>query len=77
MSPVHPRLRITQTNKALDFGDLPDTSGATGSGDYQTLLANNGPRHLLTGNLYLGACVDSETDGQQTTARRRVITQIF
>jgi hypothetical protein len=40
----------------LDFGDLPNS--------YSTLLANDGPRHTLTPNLYLGACVDSEANGQ-------------
>ena len=53
---------------AMDYGDLPDTTDGTGSGEYQTLLANNGPRHLLTSNLYLGACVDSETNGQPNGA---------
>jgi hypothetical protein len=41
---------------AADYGDLPNS--------YSTLLANNGPRHLLSANLYLGACVDSEANGQ-------------
>ena len=51
-----------------DLGDLPDTSGGTGSGNYQTLFADNGPNHLMTNNLYLGACVDNETNGQPNTA---------
>jgi len=50
-----------------DLGDLPDTSGGTGSGNYQTLFADNGPNHLMTNNLYLGACVDNETNGQPNT----------
>ncbi|MBK9138508.1 MAG: hypothetical protein IPM17_07070 [Verrucomicrobia bacterium] len=45
-----------------DFGDLPDVP-------FPTLLANNGPRHLLNGNdvnagLKLGTYVDAEPDGQ-------------
>ena len=40
----------------LDLGDLPDAYGTT--------LANNGPRHVTTENLYLGQCVDAEADGQ-------------
>ncbi len=48
---------------ALDFGDLPDTTSGTGAGNYQTLLANNGPRHTITG-LKMGATVDGEPDGQ-------------
>lgn len=47
----------------VDFGDLPDTTGGTGAGDYQTLLANDGPRHTIT-SLYMGTAVDSEADGQ-------------
>ena len=41
---------------ALDFGDLPETYGTT--------QGANGPVHLLNSNLYLGTCVDGETDGQ-------------
>ena len=41
----------------IDFGDAPDT--------YLTSFASGGPAHGLnsTADLYLGACVDSETDG--------------
>jgi uncharacterized repeat protein (TIGR01451 family) len=41
-----------------DFGDLPDT--------YRTLLADNGPRHIVNTNsptLYLGSAVDTENNG--------------
>ncbi len=48
--------KVTIT-KDLDFGDLPDPS-------FLTLLASNGARHMLSDNLFLGACVDSEVDGQ-------------
>lgn len=40
----------------LDLGDAPDS--------YATLMASNGPSHVLTSDLFLGACVDSENDGQ-------------
>jgi uncharacterized repeat protein (TIGR01451 family) len=49
---------------AVDFGDLPDTTAGTGVGDYQTLLANGGPSHILNPNLRLGACEDAEVNGQ-------------
>lgn len=49
--------------KGMDFGDLPDTTAGTGAGDYQTLLANNGPRHTIT-DLKLGPTIDGELDGQ-------------
>ena len=39
-----------------DYGDAPDPS-------YPTLAASNGARHLI-GNLYLGAGVDVDSDGQ-------------
>jgi hypothetical protein len=50
----------------FDFGDLADTSAATGTGDYQTLLANDGPRHLIISSLNIGTTVDDETDGIQS-----------
>ena len=39
-----------------DWGDLPDSFG--------TLSTSNGPNHALSANLLLGACVDSEANGQ-------------
>ena len=47
-----------------DFGDLPDPTNATAANDYQTLLNNNGPRHLIDTNLVLGLSIDAETEGQ-------------
>ncbi|MFT7638542.1 MAG: hypothetical protein ACI9G1_000266, partial [Pirellulaceae bacterium] len=41
---------------SLDFGDAPDSR-------YSTLLASDGPRHVI-GDLFLGASVDAETEGQ-------------
>ncbi len=49
-----------------DYGDLPDLTSSTGAGDYQTLLANDGPRHLVNNALRIGASVDGEGDGQQS-----------
>lgn len=48
--------------KGLDLGDVPDTYGTT--------IAAIGARHVVdpTTPLYLGACVDSEAEGQPTTA---------
>ncbi len=56
---------ITLTEN-LDWGDAPEsgTSGnGTGTNNYGTTVANNGPRHTITGPR-LGASVDSENDGQ-------------
>jgi hypothetical protein len=50
---------------AIDFGDAPDTTAGTGTGDYQTLLANNGPTHDISATqdtLFLGVRVDGETN---------------
>jgi hypothetical protein len=44
-------------DQVLDFGDAPDPT-------FPTLFASNGARHLLGSDVYLGACVDSELDGQ-------------
>ncbi len=38
-----------------DYGDLPDT--------FTTLATSNGARHVMSSNLFLGACVDGETTG--------------
>jgi hypothetical protein len=59
------KVTITQL---LDFGDLPDTTSQVGPADYQTVLANNGPRHAIVTGAQLGAAVDSEANGQPNTA---------
>ncbi|WP_146154671.1 GEVED domain-containing protein [Photobacterium kishitanii] len=38
----------------FDFGDASDTSPAAAINDYQTVLSNNGPRHLIINDLYIG-----------------------
>ncbi len=40
----------------LDFGDAPE--------QYPTYLKDNGARHTIKPEMYLGRCVDSELDGQ-------------
>jgi hypothetical protein len=49
----------------VDFGDAPDAASGTGPGNYNTTLADDGPRHLIVSThatLFLGARVDGETD---------------
>ncbi|MGO5108052.1 DUF6923 family protein, partial [Clostridium sporogenes] len=46
----------------IDFGDAPDPTPGTGLGDYNTLLANNGPRHQIINQLTLGTQVTAEND---------------
>ena len=50
------------TTKGLDFGDAPDTYGTTNGVD--------GASHVVNPDapFYLGACVDTETDGQPVVA---------
>ena len=50
----------------LDMGDLPDVSGTTGPGNYQTLQQNNGPTHVVGPNLRMGALIDAEFAAHQS-----------
>lgn len=46
---------------AFDYGDAPDTTIATGNGNYQTSFLNNGAGHGISSEVYLGAVpADSE-----------------
>ncbi|MCS7090885.1 MAG: GEVED domain-containing protein [Limisphaera sp.] len=49
-----------QLERRHDFGDAPRP--------YPTLLADNGARHLVSRDTYLGARADEESDGQPTPA---------
>ncbi|MCC9608309.1 GEVED domain-containing protein [Blastopirellula sp. JC732] len=53
---VHGRLY----QSLFEFGDAPDAN-------YKTLLASNGARHLPFSQLYLGAGMDGEFDGQPSS----------
>ncbi|MBU2501220.1 T9SS type A sorting domain-containing protein [bacterium] len=55
------RILGTEIPEELDFGDAPDTG-------YRTLLASNGPRHLIVPGFHLGALIDGEPDGQPNAA---------
>lgn len=52
--------------RTCDFGDLPDLTGGTATGDYQTLAANGYPAHYGVG-VRLGANRDSENDALQNS----------
>ena len=52
---------------AIDFGDAPDTGIGNGPGNYNTLLANNGPRHEVVPGLMLGTQVTAEEDAYQNS----------
>ena len=74
---------IIHVTPALDFGDLPDAipgtatgavvnSSTVSQGDYQTRLADDGPRHLIRTNLSLVETgldpIDNELDGQPSAS---------
>ncbi|WP_297517827.1 GEVED domain-containing protein [uncultured Clostridium sp.] len=45
----------------VDFGDAPDISGENGTGNYNTLLVNNGPRHQIRNELFIGTSITLES----------------
>lgn len=57
-------VEVTYNCEAADWGDLPDSSTGGTHPNYVTRFLDDGPRHIITPGLYLGACVDSEPDGQ-------------
>ncbi|BAY82189.1 hypothetical protein NIES267_16680 [Calothrix parasitica NIES-267] len=47
-----------------DLGDAPDTASNTSSNNYQTLVSDNGPLHIINGPVGLGTLIDDgDTDG--------------
>ena len=54
-------------NSCLDLGDLPDSGAGTANVNYETLLSNNGPSHVIISGLHLGPNVDEEPDGQPSS----------
>ena len=51
---------------SIDFGDAPDTGVGIGTGNYRTTLADDGPRHSIDDDLFLGTnATDTEVDGLQ------------
>ena len=51
----------------IDFGDAPDTGIGNGPGNYNTRLANNGPRHEIIPGLMLGTQITAEEDAYQNS----------
>ena len=54
----------------MDFADAPDTGAGAGTGNYHTLLSDNGPAHIIVPELFLGASVDAD-DGTLQNANAR------
>ena len=55
---------ISVVSSTTDYGDLPDTSAGTATGNYQTLSTDSGASHTMSANLRLGLTVDGEVNGQ-------------
>lgn len=53
---------ITVVCNELDWGDAPDMPG--GMYNYPTLMSSNGARHTVSPNIFLGALIDLEGNGQ-------------
>jgi uncharacterized repeat protein (TIGR01451 family) len=51
-----------------DFGDAPDGSVGTATGNYRTTAADNGPSHVIAAGLKLGAIVPDADSGLQQNA---------
>lgn len=46
---------------AIDHGDLPEEESGK---RFNTRVAENGPSHVISEDLYLGRCIDAERDGR-------------
>jgi hypothetical protein len=57
------QIPIEEPQEELDFGDAPDQP-------YPTLLVNNGARHPINPNVFMGGLIDSEPDGQPDPAAK-------
>ncbi|MGI9471938.1 MAG: GEVED domain-containing protein, partial [Rubripirellula sp.] len=53
---------ILMPTVGLDFGDAPDPVSGV-SGRYPTRNVNNGPRHVVDNELFLGSFIDADVDG--------------
>ncbi|HIF9257838.1 TPA: GEVED domain-containing protein [Photobacterium damselae] len=55
------------TSTVADYGDAPDSGVGTGTGNYRTLLADNGPFHTISTSLLIGTnATDEESDALGT-----------
>ncbi|HIF9505671.1 TPA: GEVED domain-containing protein, partial [Photobacterium damselae] len=55
------------TSTAADYGDAPDSGAGIGTGNYRTLLADNGPSHTISTSLLIGTnATDEESDALGT-----------
>lgn len=59
-SALEARVDVLNDDGTLDYGDAP--------AQYPVLLSSNGARHRIVSGMYLGARVDTETNGQPSAA---------
>ncbi|MCO5183272.1 MAG: carboxypeptidase regulatory-like domain-containing protein [Anaerolineae bacterium] len=55
--------QLITISQPLDYGDAPDTGAGTGTGNYNTTAADNGPSHVITNDLYLGSVAGDNDSG--------------
>jgi hypothetical protein len=58
-------ISVTVTFAPSDFGDAPDTRPGTSRGNYRTLVADGGPRHVVVDSVRIGAAVGADDGGKQ------------
>lgn len=69
--PTNTNNSSTDTNIIADYGDAPSdlsTTDAALTQIYNVLNANSGAAHIITSGVHLGTSINSEVDGQPTTA---------
>jgi len=68
------QVSIDRPQPEFDFGDAPEMPCAASvmpgcpCNNYPTMLARNGARHIIDPDIFLGAFIDGEWDGQPTVA---------
>ncbi|TWU47287.1 hypothetical protein Poly51_50860 [Rubripirellula tenax] len=67
---------ILMPTVGLDYGDAPDPVAGV-AGRYPTLNINNGPRHVVDNQLFLGSFIDADSDGSPSAAANGDDTRIF
>lgn len=54
---------VTAVAGPVDYGDAIDASDGFGAGNYQTRNSDNGPRHAINSNLFIGLTAPDGDDG--------------
>ncbi|MEL6109758.1 MAG: FG-GAP-like repeat-containing protein, partial [Planctomycetota bacterium] len=63
---VIPRWGFQTINPGTDYGDAPDASIGNSTGNYQTTIADGGPSHVLSAEVYLGYGADPDDGSLQS-----------